>query len=122
MIDPKAVCHAIMMVESNGQHNALGDEGRALGPFQFHPEAFWDWMLRPEPGCTWADWFYRAALRFVVSMYNRYPDIEAREIAVVFHQHCYVRRATEHDFIADDYATRFDAQFIGATHSGAAIK
>ncbi|MFA5670627.1 MAG: hypothetical protein WCY37_03520 [Candidatus Dojkabacteria bacterium] len=44
----------IMMVESGGDVNAVGDNGKALGPFQIH-EAFWT------DACDFGgvDWDYR---------------------------------------------------------------
>lgn len=110
-MDVEAVAHTILLIESNGAQNALGDSGRALGPFQFHPEAFWEWADRPTRGMTWNQWFHQAIERFIENMIQAYPDIKPREIAVVFHRHCYIRRAAAEDYTLDDYAARFDKEW-----------
>ena len=107
-IDIQRVAQAIREIESGDKGvTALGDSGCALGQFQFHPEAFYDWCTRPRPGETWEDWFQDTIEHFIDAMANTFLDIQPDEIAVVFHQHCYIRRASLADWSKDDYAMRF---------------
>lgn len=106
---------AIAIVEShdNPYPPATGDSGQAIGRFQFHPGAFWDWSEKPTLSMTWDDWFLSAITKFLNTLSRAYPDMGEREAAVIFHQHCYVRRASAEDFAADDYVERFDAAYRG---------
>lgn len=106
-VDCGRVVAALVQIESGGRDNAIGDNGRALGPLQFHPEAFYDWLPRPYAGETWQNWFRRTALAFVEAWTRTFPDGAADECAVVYHRHCRLTRATQQDYSADDYARRF---------------
>ena len=107
MVDINKLLQTIQKIESNGVHNALGDKGRALGSFQFHPEAFWDWSDKPRSGMTWDEWFWDTAKNFFKDLYQEFPSMPPEEAAVVYHQHCIIMRAQSGDMTKDDYADRF---------------
>jgi hypothetical protein len=104
--NPAKVADALTKIETGGKADALGDCGRALGPLQFHPEAFWDWCVEPEGGERWDSWFRRAALNFLNAWQRRFNG-PAEEAAIVFHRHCALVRASAQDYAADNYLTRF---------------
>ena len=108
MVDLDKLVQAIRKIESNGVTNAIGDSGQALGAFQMHPAAFWEWSGEPEEGMTWDEWFADAVHYFFEKLFEKFPDMPADEAAVVYHRHCLIMRATPEDFAADDYKDRFD--------------
>jgi hypothetical protein len=108
--DPATVAEALLQIESGGNQAALGDLGRALGPWQFHPEAFWDWAVDPRRGETWISWFRRAAENFLDTWQREFAGT-AEEAAVVYHRHCALVRASAADYAADDYLHRFRAAY-----------
>jgi hypothetical protein len=109
--DVDNIVKAIAKIESNGVKNALGDGGQALGAYQFHPAAFFKWALQPTLNCTWDDWFNATICRFLRLLCVKFPDMPPTEAAVVYHRHCYIRRADTADYIIDDYSKRFQAAY-----------
>ena len=62
--DDSGVLHAIMMVESGGDPSAVGDNGKAIGPYQIH-RVYW-----------------RDAVEFDKSIGGKYADCVRPEYAV----------------------------------------
>lgn len=97
-VDPETVADAIREIESHGNQAALGDSGMAIGAYQQHPAFFWMWFEKPAVRATWDEVFRLACLNFIDAMLKAYPDIDADDIALVYHLHGYVRRATPDDW------------------------
>ena len=87
-VTPLAFATAIGLVESNGNPNSkLGDDGRALGRFQVHPDECWGWAKRlslaPQLSETW-DSFVE---RIVEGFYSFHTDqgLTAIQTAMTWH-------------------------------------
>ena len=120
ILNYEAWADAIRQIETGDKPwGEPGDGGQSLGPYQFHPGAFWDWCEKPTQQMVWADWFRAAALNFATHWFRAYPEGTAGECAVVYHQHAYIRRASPEDFTADDYLQRFSAAYAKAGGSTA---
>jgi hypothetical protein len=110
MIDVARTIRVIRQIETGGRPwGEPGDAGQALGPFQFHPAAFWDWSEQPKEGTTWDAWFTATIRTFLLDLIAAFPEMTPVECAVVYHQHCYIVRPKPEDMTKDDYAERFKA-------------
>lgn len=98
---------ALALTESDDNpHEPLGDDGRAAGRFQWHPDAYFSWAptlsefkeLGPNP--TWDQCFEQAVRAF----FRRAPEgKQLVDIAMAYHLH------GQHIYDGDDppYRTRF---------------
>ena len=103
---PFEFAHRIAVVESNNNPNApLGDDGRALGRFQVHPDWLFDWStnyhITPHLMETWDSF----VIRVVEAFYQSHTTMMDVEIAMYFHlgHPC---KSTDSDW-DKDYAERF---------------
>lgn len=119
-VDPNKVADAIRTIESNGNQATLGDSGMALGAYQQHPGFYWMWAdEKPAPHATWDEMFRLGCLNFINAMLKAYPDIDADDIALVYHLHGYVRRATPDDWNQGaHYVDRFRGAYGEPVHGG----
>lgn len=81
--------HALALVESQDVPNAIGDNGRALGPYQMHPD-FCD-TYYPDTvqiGWTWRDFYHACLLVFWNTEFGglQLNDLDAAvNLAMKFH-------------------------------------
>jgi len=75
---------ALALTESGNSPEPWGDDGRAAGRWQMHPEFFCDYHPLPaKAGETWDDWF-RRTLEFFY-LHNGGYDARAIDLAMHFH-------------------------------------
>lgn len=67
-----ALISALIAVESGGRDNAIGDQGRALGPLQIHRAVVQDVNRFAGTHYTWTGMTNRAAARKVCELYLRH--------------------------------------------------
>jgi hypothetical protein len=100
--------YAIGKVESNNNPNAqLGDDGRAQGRFQCHPD-WWDtWQpksgIRAVVGDTWDSWQVR-----VLSWFFDYHATLDPVILAMYYHLGHISQPTDSDWDVD-YASKFKA-------------
>jgi hypothetical protein len=103
----KDFLYCLGSTESRDDPNApLGDGGRALGRFQWHPDAVWTncrrFGIQPTLNEPWDSFL----TRIVVAFYEHFiPSMEADEVAMYFHMGHRVQR-TDTDWDAG-YQQRF---------------
>lgn len=110
-MSPQQFAHAIAIVESNDNPNApLGDAGRALGRWQWHPDAVWGWAVRlsvvPTLNETWDSFLYRLLLRHYV--FHSQQGLTDVQCAMAFHEGHIVKEGDV------DWDTGYAARFINA--------
>jgi len=103
----RKIVRCIRRIEFGDGARYVGDAGRAIGPFQYHPEAFWDWADKPTAGSTWETWFTETLMGFLRELFEAYPMMPPEEAAIVFHRHHYITRMKPGDVTADNYLDRF---------------
>lgn len=105
---------AIGIVESNGNPNSpLGDDGRALGRFQVHPDELWGWATRltlyPHLSETWDSFVDRVVQRFYT--FHVAQSLTPVQIAMCWHLG-HISRESDPDWDSG-YAARFAAAALG---------
>lgn len=104
---------ALAEVESSNNPEAWGDDGRAMGRCQVHPDALWTYCHRykvtPQLRETW-DHLVR---RVLTAFYNEWAQAhEPREIAMEWHLgHPSFPSSADWDA---DYARKFDSAYARA--------
>ena len=103
MMTPEQFASVLAEVESGGNWQAWGDEGRAMGRWQVHPDWLWGWAknYRVEPALdeTWDAFVMRVVLAFARDHFAR--GMSAVTVAMYFH----LGHLGDFD---RDYAARFD--------------
>lgn len=101
---------ALAMTESGQNAKAWGDNGRAVGRYQVHPDWLWSWAkhysLQPKVNETWDDFITRVVYIFALDHLSK---AEAVRVAMYFHLG-HPSLPTSGDWDAD-YANRF-SQYI----------
>ena len=103
-------CAAIAQIESGNRSNApLGDDGRARGRYQLHPDFFYEWLVKlniqPLLGETWDSLDTRLLVGyFNVRIGQGMTPIQA---GVSFHNG-HPCRETDSDWNDENYPTRFE--------------
>ena len=114
---PEAFSTAIAIVESGNRSNPpLGDDGRARGRYQLHPDFYDEWKTKLNIqvilGETWDSMDTRIVQGYFTLRMGQ--GMTAVQAAVSFHRG-HPCREGDSDWLADDYASRFcDAARGGA--------
>ena len=117
MTTVKQFLAALAVVESSNDSEAWGDDGRAMGRWQVHPDRVWsESRLRrvaPNLGETWDSWIGRI---LTVIFKGLYPVESPVAIAMYWHLgHFSKPDATDWD---EDYAAKFTAALKAAGSDG----
>jgi len=100
---------ALAVVESSNNDHAWGDDGRALGRWQVHPDRLWSEMHRhtitPQLGETWDHLVWRVLLAIFFEFTGKYCAVW---IAMYWHVG-HMCAATD-----DDWDLRYAARFRAA--------
>ncbi len=121
-MEPETFATILGLVESDGNPNALlGDDGRAAGRFQIHPDFLWEWAnrlkLQPKLNERWDSFYSRLVQAFFTFPFHL--KLLPVEVAMTFHKGHIVRWATPLPPDWDqDYANRWSimATKVGAQH------
>ena len=110
MISASQFTTALGLTESDGNPNApLGDDGRAVGRFQAHPDWQWTWAkhynLAPNLDEKWDSWIERLVMAFAAD-HLKYMTPE--KVAMYFHLG-HMSAPIDKGWDAD-YAARFNAR------------
>ncbi len=84
---PPEFAAAIGEIESGDNPDSWGDQGRAMGRYQLHPDWLWEWASRlgtaPHLNERWDDW----ATRIVEAFFVRWTAVMLPvEVAMFFHE------------------------------------
>lgn len=106
---PAEFAHVIALVESSDRSNPpLGDDGRAVGRYQMHPDWVWQWAgtlrIVPMLNETWDAFFTRLVQGYFAKRTEQ--GLTAVQAAVSYHRG-HICREEDPDWLADDYAARF---------------
>lgn len=113
---PQQWAQAIAIIESSNRSNPpLGDSGRALGRYQMWPSWVFEWAKRlnlyPTVNETWDAYFTRLIQGYFT--FRTKQGLTPVQAAVSFHRGHVVKEG-DPDWLADDYAERFNAASIQA--------
>ena len=103
--------HAIAIIESGDRSNPpMGDDGRARGRYQVHPDFYEEWMTRlnlhAQLGETWDGLDSRIVQGYFT--FRTGMGLTPVQAAVSYHRG-HICREGDSDWLADDYAARFTA-------------
>ncbi len=112
----RKIVRVLRVVEFGDGHKYEGDGGRAIGPWQYHPAAFWDWADKPTPGATWEQWFHDTCYSFLTDLFAAFPSMAPEEAAIVFHRYHYLRRMAPGDTTKDNYFKDFQHAWTEDTY------
>ena len=87
-MEPEEFARILGLVESDGQPNAPnGDNGRAMGRFQIHPDWMWEWAnrlhIQPRLSESWDSFHERLVMKFF--QFPFHLKLLPVEVAMTFH-------------------------------------
>ena len=107
---------ALAMTESGEDAKAWGDNGRAVGRFQVHPDWLWTWAkhygLQPNLDETWDSFITRVVIAFATDHLSYLSQVE---VAMYFHLG-HKTIPAHYDWDAD-YAKRFRQYIPGLSNA-----
>lgn len=106
---PANFAKAVALVESDDRSNPpMGDDGRALGRYQMHPDFVAEWAVKlkvtPTLGETWDSYFGRLIQQYF--SFRTGQGLTAVQAAVSYHRG-HICKENDADWLDDDYAARF---------------
>ncbi len=111
-MEPETFATILGLVESDGNLNApLGDDGRAAGRFQIHPDFLWEWAFRlkvqPKLNERWDSFYSRLVQAFFTFPFHL--KLLPVEVAMTFHMGHIVRRT---DPLPPDWDRDYENKWI----------
>jgi hypothetical protein len=110
-VTPQEFAHAIAIVESGDRSNPpMGDDGRARGRYQMHPDFYEEWKLNLNIHAQLSETWDSLDTRIVQGYFTfrTGQGLTPVQAAVSYHRG-HICREGDSDWLKDNYAARFNA-------------